>query len=790
MSSSADVVPGSPKPDASSNNEEEVEEEEPSLHDILETPTKDSTANSASNDSTQQSDTKKQQLQKLLQDCLGITEIGTCHRHANCPVLSTSGGTKITSCRICYAEEKRVGIRPPPSFATVVQQMQKEVEDSSSQSTLLFHSSLSASAGFLSMNDIAENMGEVAAPGTETDIYASLLHFLQNNPSAMESVLKRLNQVQNWTLRQKELQLVQYQLHCQRLQQQVHDLQQQSATQRQTIQTLRRSIQQDLKVIQNLAQQQQLHEEQEEAAEQKQEQQQKSPGKINSASPNKSRTSPMQNKIASVGTVPSPLKHSSNIIEAIPEGASEDVSEAGFETMEEAAEEVVRSENVVAAADGDDDDDDEPTNATMPRPQRRLARRKPVAAQSIASSTSTTSGSFYSSRNIFQSFRGGLLDIPKSPPRVRHDADGEGNKPGFVKRNKLHLNPTALNALQLPERALSRHNSNAVPTASAKEIPLMDLAQLARQLDEVAGGDGRKMIDHHSPEQIFEGVATSNETRSCIPAAPALVDDDSDDKDKGSTADDTNAAGSSNIQERVSDLKDTSNNETPQESSDDSKNNTNNDDSSASNGSSNGAISTAHNKFVFSVTGASCHDKFGDEGTYTGTILVTEGLPHGQGTMDYQQSGRRYEGEWVTGQWHGRGQLWNPNGDSYEGEFYLDARHGNGTYKWDNGDVYVGQFRQDKRHGTGEFRFHNGNVYRGEFCDGMFEGFGRYEFAGGYYEGEWKEGCYDGSGELQNSNGGKYTGEFRQSVAHGFGMEVLPDGTKRRGVWVDGKPPA
>ena len=56
-------------------------------------------------------------------------------------------------------------------------------------------------------------------------------------------------------------------------------------------------------------------------------------------------------------------------------------------------------------------------------------------------------------------------------------------------------------------------------------------------------------------------------------------------------------------------------------------------------------------------------------------------------------------------------------------------------------------------------------------------------------EGEWKEGCYDGSGELQNSNGGKYTGEFRHSVAHGFGMEVLSDGTKRRGVWVDGKPP-
>jgi hypothetical protein len=192
-------------------------------------------------------------------------------------------------------------------------------------------------------------------------------------------------------------------------------------------------------------------------------------------------------------------------------------------------------------------------------------------------------------------------------------------------------------------------------------------------------------------------------------------------------------------------------------------------------------------KFVFSVTGATCQDKFGDEGTYTGNILVTEGLPHGQGKMDYE-SGRIYDGEWVSGQWHGKGKLLNPNGDSYEGEFFFDARHGQGVYRWDNGDVYTGSFMSDKRHGKGKFSFHNGNIYEGEFCDGMFEGFGRYEFADGYYEGDWKEGRYNGAGELTYANGGRYTGEFRNSVAHGFGMEVLPDGRKRRGVWTDGKP--
>jgi hypothetical protein len=196
---------------------------------------------------------------------------------------------------------------------------------------------------------------------------------------------------------------------------------------------------------------------------------------------------------------------------------------------------------------------------------------------------------------------------------------------------------------------------------------------------------------------------------------------------------------------------------------------------------------TSTEKFVFSVTGATCQDKFGDEGTYTGTILVTEGLPHGEGKMDYE-SGRIYEGEWVAGQWHGRGKLLNPNGDSYDGEFFFDSRHGHGVYRWDNGDVYSGNFVSDKRHGKGKFCFHNGNVYEGEFCDGMFEGFGRYDFADGCYEGEWKEGRYHGTGELLYASGAKYTGEFRNSVAHGFGMETMPDGRKRRGVWVDGKP--
>ena len=69
--------------------------------------------------------------------------------------------------------------------------------------------------------------------------------------------------------------------------------------------------------------------------------------------------------------------------------------------------------------------------------------------------------------------------------------------------------------------------------------------------------------------------------------------------------------------------------------------------------------------FLFTVTGAACQDKYGDQGLYSGTILVTEGMPNGAGTMNYE-SGRMYSGGWSSGQWHGQGKLLNANGDTYE----------------------------------------------------------------------------------------------------------------------------
>jgi len=812
----ADAAPSTPLPPSSSgknkikinnnNNSKEDggEEDDDSMHKddllLLETPTKnpdESKTNDPNNDD------QALRLQQLLMESLGLTVTGTCQRHANCPVVVgselfdnnnntlSSDACRITSCRICYAEEKRVGLAQQQSganFCDVVQHLHQQtssstattsnnnnnesisnsnINNNSNNASLVFHNSLNltdAGAGLLlEGNDASDDQDE-----QEQQPGASLLHFLQSDRNALQSVLKRLTQVQNWQLRQKELLWVQEKMKTQRLQQQVEQLQQQSAQQRATIQTLRRSIQQDLKVIQTFAMQQQMQEEMEMEHFEFLEQQQKSPNKSNVPSPQGRDLRPA-------------LQAKSSFIDSIPEVDDQDDTTT-TNNEEDYVDEV---DKAIAANNNNNTDslevagpDSLHSTTSMTRPTMNTGSLHNSSHSNSRPASFYWSGvdesevqrthrgsSLLSSRNIFQSFRGGLLDIPKSPPRARHDA--EDQKVGPTRKNKLQLNSNALTELQLPERALSRSNSAAVAnnnnTNAVMDIPLAGLAEkLAQQ----------------------------------APALLALDNDDKhDDKDNGTVVTETYSILTMATTATTTKPAATTTNQAKGESNADNQNKTssvaqsNNDNYATTTKDESSATATTNGKFTFSVTGAACHDKFGDEGTYTGTILVTEGLPHGHGQMDYEQSGRQYAGEWVAGQWHGKGKLLNPNGDSYEGEFYLDARHGQGVYKWDNGDVYSGQFQQDKRHGQGQFHFHNGNIYKGEFCDGMFQGYGRYDFLGGYYEGEWKEGRYDGSGELQYANGGgKYTGEFRHSVAHGFGMEVLPDGTKRRGVWVDGQP--
>ena len=206
-------------------------------------------------------------------------------------------------------------------------------------------------------------------------------------------------------------------------------------------------------------------------------------------------------------------------------------------------------------------------------------------------------------------------------------------------------------------------------------------------------------------------------------------------------------------------------------------------------------------------------DPYGDQGSYTGMVLKSTGMPHGKGKMLYTEDNRTFDGEWRHGRWHGHGVATFSNGDRYEGEYRFDQRHGQGTYSWNDGRRYSGQFSEDKRHGRGIFYWPDSATYEGEFRHGQRDGHGVYKFSdGGKYEGGWKDGVsclskhgnaftcsvyflliimqrYEGYGLCVWSDGRSYKGNWKNGMAHGHGVETFADGRVRHeGMWKEDEP--
>ena len=76
-------------------------------------------------------------------------------------------------------------------------------------------------------------------------------------------------------------------------------------------------------------------------------------------------------------------------------------------------------------------------------------------------------------------------------------------------------------------------------------------------------------------------------------------------------------------------------------------------------------------------------------GRYVGKI--SKGLPHGFGVKTWPD-GKKYQGYWLKGKMHGKGELIISEGDSYTGEFSNGLPWGLGIRKWANGDYYEGEY--------------------------------------------------------------------------------------------------
>lgn len=190
------------------------------------------------------------------------------------------------------------------------------------------------------------------------------------------------------------------------------------------------------------------------------------------------------------------------------------------------------------------------------------------------------------------------------------------------------------------------------------------------------------------------------------------------------------------------------------------------------------------------VTAMVMMDPFGDKSSYTGCISTSTGLPDGFGRIEFHnKAGRWYEGNWIQGQWTGRGCLSSGSGDFYEGGVKHDFKHGKGTMRFADGRVFEGEYVKGQMV-KGKMTYQDGSTYTGGWVDGMWHGRGQCVFRGeSVYEGEFKEGQFCGRGKMAWNDGVCYEGEWRDGDMHGMGREVRADGSIRHdGEWVHCQP--
>jgi len=200
-----------------------------------------------------------------------------------------------------------------------------------------------------------------------------------------------------------------------------------------------------------------------------------------------------------------------------------------------------------------------------------------------------------------------------------------------------------------------------------------------------------------------------------------------------------------------------------------------------------------------------------------------EDLWHGMGTCYFEDGKKRYEGTWQNGEWHGDGVLYYQQSDDsneakvlYRGQFEVGECSGAGTCYLEKNSAkrYSGQWLEGDRHGVGHLYNDNGLViYKGQWCKNMengqgevFSENGKRIFKGTFkngdrvdgtaykedgaicYEGNWSGLCRNGRGKEYSCGNVIYDGNWEYNERHGSGDEYDESGWKiYSGQWVSGK---
>lgn len=161
------------------------------------------------------------------------------------------------------------------------------------------------------------------------------------------------------------------------------------------------------------------------------------------------------------------------------------------------------------------------------------------------------------------------------------------------------------------------------------------------------------------------------------------------------------------------------------------------------------------------------------------------GVTTGDGSWQ-DNSGLRYQGHFVDGEFHGTGTAWFADGSRYEGDWTNGKRDGEGQWRSADGATYTGQFQNNEFHGQGTLTRDQGDILTGTWIRGSMNGNGSMTTADGrLYVGGFRNDEFHGQGALTYPDGRSYEGEFSNGEFHGKGSEIFADGKKYDGQYME-----
>lgn len=152
-----------------------------------------------------------------------------------------------------------------------------------------------------------------------------------------------------------------------------------------------------------------------------------------------------------------------------------------------------------------------------------------------------------------------------------------------------------------------------------------------------------------------------------------------------------------------------------------------------------------------------------------------------------------YNGDWKSGQMHGRGKYLFEDGKAYEGEWMANRPHGDGKEEYLGNLAYEGGYSRGDYQGNGRAYCTDGKGvdYEGEFFAGYRHGHGQLTYPSGMtYIGDFLRGLPHGKGKMASKQTGwSYEGTFENGFILGSGVLISPQGERIVYYWADASKP-